>query len=68
MKKIVFMAAMVFAATGAEAADLARAPTTPGAPSSYVASAFDGLYVGGNAGYGFSKFDFNASDFSRQCR
>jgi outer membrane immunogenic protein len=62
MKKIVFTAAMLFAATGAEAADLNRAPSAPGTPSSYVASAFDGLYVGGNAGYGFSRFDATASD------
>src|SRR5712672_1158842 len=62
MKKIVLTAAMLFAATGAEAADLNRAPGAPGTPSSYVASAFDGLYVGGNVGYGFSKFDASASD------
>jgi outer membrane immunogenic protein len=62
MKKIVFTAAMLLAATGAEAADLNRAPGAPGTPSSYVASSFDGLYVGGNAGYGFSRFDATASD------
>jgi outer membrane immunogenic protein len=61
MKKIVLTAAMLFAATGAEAADIARAPA-PATPSSYVVSAFDGLYVGGNVGYGFSTFDVNASD------
>jgi outer membrane immunogenic protein len=63
MKKIVLSAAVLFATTGADAADIAKAPSAPATPSSYVASAFDGLYVGGNVGYGWSSFVTNASDF-----
>jgi outer membrane immunogenic protein len=63
MKKIVLSAAMLFATTGADAADIAGAPSGPTTPSAYVASAFDGLYVGGNVGYGWSSFNANASDF-----
>jgi outer membrane immunogenic protein len=62
MKKIIITAATLFAATSAEAADLAKAPPAPATPASYVSSAFDGLYVGGNVGYGWSSFDANASD------
>jgi outer membrane immunogenic protein len=63
MQKVVSVAAALFAATGAEAADIATKAPSPGTPSSYVQSAFDGLYVGGNVGYGWSSFDANASNF-----
>jgi hypothetical protein len=37
-----------------------QGPPAPAPPASYVSS-FNGLYIGGNVDYGFSKFDANAS-------
>lgn len=59
MRKLLLSAvAIVFIAGPASAADLAvKAPPAP----AYIASPWDGLYIGANLGYGATDFDVRAS-------
>src|SRR5260370_42030331 len=55
-KLLLSAAATVLIAGPASAADLAVKAPPPGA--AYIASPWDGLYIGGNLGYGETSFDF----------
>ena len=57
MRKLLLSAAATMLIAGpASAADLAVKAPPPGA--AYIASPWDGLYIGGNLGYGETSFDF----------
>jgi outer membrane immunogenic protein len=57
MRKLLLSAAATMLIAGpASAADLAVKAPPPGA--AYIASPWDGLYIGGNLGYGETNFDF----------
>jgi outer membrane immunogenic protein len=62
MRKLLLSAAATMLIAGpASAADLAVRPPPPGA--TYIASPWDGLYVGGNLGYGETSFEFPGISF-----
>jgi outer membrane immunogenic protein len=63
MGKLLLSAAATMLIVGpASAADLAvKAP--PLSPAAIIAAAWDGLYIGGNLGYGSTNFEVTASDF-----
>src|SRR5260370_25101710 len=60
MRKLLLSAAATMLIAGAtDAADLAVKAPAPGA--GYIASTWDGLYIGGNVGYGTTSFEETAS-------
>jgi outer membrane immunogenic protein len=62
MRKLLLSAAATLLVAGpASAADLAVKAPPPGA--AFIASPWDGLYVGGNVGYGETSFDVTATGF-----
>jgi outer membrane immunogenic protein len=61
-KLLLSAAAMVLIAGPTYAADLAVKAPPPGA--AFIASPWDGLYIGANLGYGTTDFDVTASGFS----
>ena len=62
MRKLLLSAAATMLIAGpASAADLAVKAPPPGA--AYIASPWDGLYIGGNLGYGATDFEVTASGF-----
>jgi outer membrane immunogenic protein len=63
MRKLLLSAAATMLIAGpASAADLAVKAPPPGGPA-YIASPWDGLYVGGNVGYGETSFEATATGF-----
>src|SRR5882757_9659373 len=62
MRKLLLSAAATMLIAGpASAADLAVKAPPPG--PAYIASPWDGLYIGGNVGYGETSFEATASGF-----
>jgi outer membrane immunogenic protein len=62
MRKLLLSAVATMLIAGpASAADLAVRPPPPGA--AYIASPWDGLYIGGNVGYGETSFEFPGISF-----